>query len=141
MGRNGPKVDQNQSKITQNKPFLPQYRPDMVIIRSHMASIPMSLSHTTYTSHIQCHMVSDGPKIASNQWFLGDISPPQKYLKRKPYYSLFERNFETEQIFAMEGSRRVLVDSIKKTTKFIKAYLRSFKAKILQVSKFLSNNR
>ena len=72
---------------------------------------------------------------------LGDISPPQKYLKRKPYYSLFERNFETEQIFAMEGLRRVLVDSIKKTTKFIKAYLRSFKAKILQVSKFLSNNR
>ena len=27
------------------------------------------------------------------------------YLKRKPYYPLFKRSFETGQIFAMEGSR------------------------------------
>ena len=31
------------------------------------------------------------------------------YLKRKPYYPLFERSFETERILAMEGSRLILV--------------------------------
>ena len=42
-----------------------------------MASIPMSLSYTTFTSHIQCHMGSGSPNIASNRGFLGDISPPR----------------------------------------------------------------
>ena len=31
------------------------------------------------------------------------------YLKRTPYYPLFERTFETAKIFVMEGSKQVLV--------------------------------
>ena len=34
------------------------------------------------------------------------------YLKRKPYYPLLERSFETGQIFVMKGSRRVLVKGV-----------------------------
>ena len=34
------------------------------------------------------------------------------YFKRKPYYPLFERSFETGQIFVMKGSRRVLVEGV-----------------------------
>ena len=43
-------MGRESAKITQNRPFLPQYRPDMAMIWSHMASIPMSISHTTSTS-------------------------------------------------------------------------------------------
>ena len=34
------------------------------------------------------------------------------YLKRKPYYPLFERSFETGRNFVMKGSRRVLVEGV-----------------------------
>ena len=34
------------------------------------------------------------------------------YLKRKLYYPLFERSFETGQTFPMKGSRRVLVEGV-----------------------------
>ena len=55
-----------------------------------MASIPMSLSYTTFTSHIQCHMGSGSPNIASNRGFLGDISPPRslKMTIAKPIFDL-----------------------------------------------------
>ena len=43
-------MGRESAKISQNRPFLPQYRPDMAMIWSHMASIPMSISHTTSTS-------------------------------------------------------------------------------------------
>ena len=90
VGRNGQQVGWNQSKIAQNKPFLPQYRPYMVMIWPHMASTPMSLSYTTFTSHIQCHMGSGSPSIASNGGFLGDISPPRslKMTIAKPIFDL-----------------------------------------------------
>ena len=62
------------------------------------------------------------------------------YLKRKPYYPLFERSFETGRIFAMEGSRRVLVDLTKNSTTSTKTGLEPPMAKILPISKLLSNN-
>lgn len=62
MGRKLNKIFQKSLKISISN----QYRPDMVMIWPHMASIPMCLSYTTYTSHIQCHMGSEGPKIALN---------------------------------------------------------------------------
>ena len=34
------------------------------------------------------------------------------YLKRKPFYQLFESNFETGRIFATECSRQVLVQVV-----------------------------
>ena len=34
------------------------------------------------------------------------------YLKKEPYYPLFERNFETGQIFAKKGSRWVLAEGV-----------------------------
>ena len=34
------------------------------------------------------------------------------YLKRKPYYPLFERSFEIGGIFAMEDSRLILVNVV-----------------------------
>ena len=36
------------------------------------------------------------------------------YLKIKPYYTFFEISFEIDKIFAMEGSRQVLVDLYEK---------------------------
>ena len=62
------------------------------------------------------------------------------YLNRKPYYLLFERSFEIGTIFAMEGSRRVLVDLTKNSTTSTKTGLEPSMAKILPVSKLLSNN-
>ena len=59
----------------------------MVLIWPQMACIPMFLSYTTYTSHIHSHIVSDGPQIAWNWWFLGNILPPRllKMTITKPF--------------------------------------------------------
>ena len=62
------------------------------------------------------------------------------YLKRKPNYPLFERNFETGRIFVMEGSRRVLVDRVLFQSTSTKTYLEPSMAKIHPVSKLLSKN-
>ena len=62
------------------------------------------------------------------------------YLKRKPYYPLFERSFETGQIFVMKGSRRILVKLVLFQTRSTKTCLGLFMAKICPVSKLLSNN-
>ena len=62
------------------------------------------------------------------------------YLKRKPYYSLFERSFETGRIFAMEGSRPVLVEVVLFLVRSTRTRLEPSMAKILPVSKLLSNN-
>ena len=67
-------------KIAQNKPFLPQYRPDMVMIWSHMASIPMSLSHTTPTRHIHPCIGPRGPGRA-----ISIVKIHQKSLKYKHF--------------------------------------------------------
>ena len=45
--------------------------------------------------------------------FLGQLRLERViYLRRKPYYPLFERNVEIGIIFAMKGSRRVLVEVV-----------------------------
>ena len=62
------------------------------------------------------------------------------YLKREPYYPLFKRSFETGQIFAMEGSRRVLVEGAPFLSTSTKTKLEPSMAKIRPVSKLLSNN-
>ena len=59
------------------------------------------------------------------------------YLKRKPYYSLFERSFETGRIFAMEGSRPVLVEVMLFQGRSTKTCLEPFMAKIRPFSKLL----
>ena len=42
--------------------------------------------------------------------FLGQLSWERViYLKKKPYYPLFEKNFELGRIFVIKGSRQVLV--------------------------------
>ena len=81
--------DQNQSKITQNKPFLLQYRPDMVMIWPPMASIPLYQSHTTSTSHIQCHM---GSMLAEMGSKLAKIS--QKSIKISHFYTFCALSFQ-----------------------------------------------
>ena len=62
------------------------------------------------------------------------------YLKRKPYYPLFERSFETGRIFAMEGSRLVLAEVDRKGTPSTKTCLEPSMAKICPVSKLFINN-
>ena len=62
------------------------------------------------------------------------------YLKRKPYYPLFERSFEIGRIFAMEGSKRVLVEAAPFLSTSTKTNLEPSMAKIRPVSKLLSNN-
>ena len=62
------------------------------------------------------------------------------YFKRKPFYPLFERSFETGQIFAMEGSRLVLVEVDRKGASSTKTRLEPSMAKICPVSKLLLNN-
>ena len=54
--------------------------------------------------------------------------------------ALFEKSFETERIFAMEGSRRVLVKLVLFQTRSTKIRLKLFMAKISPISKLLSNN-
>ena len=62
------------------------------------------------------------------------------YLKRKLYYRLFERSFETVRIFVMGGSRWVLVKVVLFEIRSTKTRLEHFMAKILTISKLLSNN-
>ena len=62
------------------------------------------------------------------------------YLKRKPYYPLFEKSFETGRIFAMEGSRLVLAEVDRKGAPSTKTRLEPSMAKICPVSKLLLNN-
>ena len=62
------------------------------------------------------------------------------YFKRKPYYPLFERNFEIGRIFAMEGSRPVLVNVVLLQIVSTKTLLEPSMAKILSLSKLVSNN-
>ena len=74
--------------------------------------------------------------------FLGQLRYERViYLKGKPYYLLFERNFETGRIFAMEGSKQVLVDLIWNSTTSTKTGLEPSIGKILQVSKLFLNNK
>ena len=80
LGRNGPRHAPNQSNITQNKAFLHQYRPDIVIIWSHMVSIPMALSHTTHKSHIHPCIGHRGPGRA-----ISIVKIHQKSLKSKHF--------------------------------------------------------
>jgi len=53
---------------------------------------------------------------------------------------LFERSFEIGRIFAMEGSRLVLVEVERKGSPSTKTCLEPSMAKIRPVSKLLSNN-
>ena len=59
------------------------------------------------------------------------------YLKIKPFYSLLERSFETGIIFAMEGSRLVLVKVVLFQIRSTKTVLEPSMANILPVSKLL----
>ena len=73
--------------------------------------------------------------------FLGQLRQEKViYLKRKPYYPLFESSFEIGRIFAMEGSRQVLVEGVLFQSTSTKTYLEPSMAKIRPVSKLLSNN-
>ena len=62
------------------------------------------------------------------------------YLKRKPYYPLFERSFEIGRIFAMEAYGQVLVEVGLFQTTSTKLRLEPSMAKILTISKLPSNN-
>ena len=55
------------------------------------------------------------------------------YLKRKPYYSLFDRSFEIGRIFAMKGSRPVLVELVLFQVRSTKTRLEPSMTKILPV--------
>ena len=76
--KKGPRIHQNQSKITQNRSFLATYIQDMVSIWPHMACLLMFLSHTTYTSHILPHMGSKSHQIAVNRGFSGENLPSSR---------------------------------------------------------------
>ena len=67
--------------------------------------------------------------------FLSQLSQKRFiYLKRKPYYPLFERSFETERIFAMKDSRPVLVKPVLFQTRSTKTCLKLFMAIISPIS-------
>ena len=73
--------------------------------------------------------------------FLGQLRQERViYLKRKSYYPLFERSFEIGRIFAMGGSRPVLVEVVLFLVRSTRTRLEPSMAKILPVSKLLSNN-
>ena len=62
------------------------------------------------------------------------------YLERKTFHPLIERSFEIGRIFAIEGSRRVLVEVVLFQTTSTKTLLEPSMAKNLPISKLLSNN-
>ena len=60
--------------------------------------------------------------------------------QKKPYYPLFEKSFETEQIFAVVGSRQVFVEGVLFQTTSTKAYMEPSMTKIGPVLKLFSHN-